>query len=71
MRYVFHLTPRCLLQAIEQNYKEFLEKRCYAERVSQQQTARWGQLQKARVMGLPHCNEIYERYGYHYSPNAF
>ena len=60
-----------MLQAIEEQYKEILEKRCYAERVQQQQTARWGQREKARGMQLPHCNEIYERFGYRYNSHIF
>ena len=60
-----------LPQVVENEYKERLEKRCYAERVQQQQAARWGQREKARGMPLPHCNEIYERFGYRYSTYAF
>ena len=56
---------------VEHEYKERLEKRCYAERVQKQQAARWGQREKARGMPLPHCNEIYERFGYRYSTYAF
>ena len=56
---------------MEQEYKDVLERRCYSERVQQQQAARWGQREKARGMQLPHCNEIYERFGYRYSNFAF
>ena len=62
----------CLvLQGIEVEHKDRLEHLCHRERVEQARMARWGNRERARGMRLPHCEEIYERFGYRYAPGVY
>lgn len=63
-----HNTFHCTLQNVEVEYKDRLEHLCQRERVEQARMARWGNREKARGMRLPHCEEIFEKFGYRYSP---
>ncbi len=60
-------------QVVEQDFKDRLEKRCYAERLQQAQAARWGSKgrEQAMSMELPNCSEIYNRFGYRYGTRVY
>ena len=60
-----------VLQGIEVEHKDRLEHLCHRERVEQARMARWGNRERARGMRLPHCEEIYERFGYRYAPGVY
>eukprot|EP00873_Tetraselmis_striata_P041288 jgi/Tetstr1/461552/TSEL_006658.t1 len=51
---------------VERSYKEFLEERCYQERVKQQRMRAWD-WKKAREMRLSHCEEINRIWGVRYA----
>lgn len=59
-----------LEDSIDLQYKEQLEQFCQREKVAQMQTARWSR-KRAAAMKLPHCDEIYERFGYRYNGYAY
>lgn len=59
------------MQNIEVEYKDRLEHFCHRERVEQARMSRFGNREKAKKLRLPHCDEIYERFGYRYQTYAF
>eukprot|EP00850_Spirogloea_muscicola_P021310 SM000244S08545 [mRNA] locus=s244:94:1368:+ [translate_table: standard] len=51
-------TRRRIEAQAESEYRDHVETRCYYERVQQSQLYRWGQVQKARTMPMPMCDEL-------------
>jgi len=54
-----------LEQHVERTFKEYLEERCYQERLQQQRMKRWDH-KRAKEMQMPNCNEINRIWGTRY-----